>query len=78
MVLADEGKGRSLVAALTPAQYLDAISAPRVDPTDLGKKVVLSRGGESGDESSDGEVEVKVEGPGDPSSHKGKGKKREG
>ena len=75
-MLADDAKGHGLVAALTPGQYLDAISAPRVDPTDLGKKVVLPRGGHSGDESSDVEevVEVKVEDKKE-SGNKGKSKK---
>ena len=72
-MLADEGKGRTLVAALTPTQYLDAISAPKVDPTALGSKVLLSKAGDSGDES-EGEVEVKVEGM-DEGPTKAKGKK---
>ena len=61
------------MAALTPSQYLEAISAPRIDPTALGSKVMLSKAGESGGES-DAEVEVKIEGSDEPPS-KGKGKK---
>ena len=62
-MLADEGKGRTLVASLTSAQYLDAISAPRVDPAAQGEKVMVGKAGDSGDESSDADVKVKIEGP---------------
>ncbi|MCJ1318953.1 hypothetical protein MMC15_004285 [Xylographa vitiligo] len=41
-----------LVSAMTKQQYLDALSAPRVDPTKQGKKVMMNRP-HSDDESSD-------------------------
>ena len=37
---------------MTKQQYLDALSAPRVDPTKQGKKVMMNRP-HSDDESSD-------------------------
>ena len=71
-MLADEGKRRTLVAELTPTQYLDAISAPKMEPTALGNKVLLRREGDSGDESEE-VVEVKEEE--DVSTSKAKGKR---
>lgn len=41
-----------LFSAMTKQQYLDALSAPRIDPTKQGKKVMVNRR-HLDDESSD-------------------------
>ena len=51
-MLDSEFQGSKLVSAMTKQQYLDALSAPRVDPTKQGKKVMMSRP-HSDDDSSD-------------------------
>jgi len=51
LVLDKEFQGTKLVSAMTKRQYLDAVSAPRVDPTSQGKKVRI--GTSHIDESSD-------------------------
>ena len=52
------------MSALSPQQYLDAISAPKVDPVALGRKVLRSKGStpaeDSFDESTDEEDEEEV------------------
>ena len=52
LVLDSDFHGSKLVSAMTKQQYLDALSAPRVDPTKQGKKVIVS-GPHSEDDSSD-------------------------
>ena len=52
LILDKEHQATQLVAAMTKQQYLDALSAPRVDPTKQGKKVMMNRP-HSDDESSD-------------------------
>ncbi|MCJ1288029.1 hypothetical protein MMC26_007382 [Xylographa opegraphella] len=52
LILDEEHQGTQLVSAMTKQQYLDALSAPRVDPTKQGKKVMMNRP-HSDDESSD-------------------------
>ncbi|MCJ1394553.1 hypothetical protein MMC18_007432 [Xylographa bjoerkii] len=52
LILGKEFQGTRLVSAMTKQQYLDALSAPRVDPTKQGKKVMMNRP-HSDDESSD-------------------------
>ena len=52
--------GPRLVSAMTNEQYLDAISAPRIDPSNTGKKVMMSTphdDDETSDEESDEESE---------------------
>ena len=39
----DKGHDVQLISAMTKVQYLDAISAPRVDPVQLGSKVMRSK-----------------------------------
>ena len=46
------------MSAMTKQQYLDALSAPRVDPTNQGRKVMISKPhfvDESSDEASEEE-----------------------
>ena len=52
LILDKEFQGTQLVSAMTKQQYLDALSAPRVDPTKQGKKVMMNRP-HSNNESSD-------------------------
>lgn len=59
-MLPDNIERPQLVSAMTPRQYLDAISAPRVDPTAIGEKVLWAKretpiADESFDESTDAE-----------------------
>jgi hypothetical protein len=55
LVLDEAFRGTQLVSAMTRQQYLDAVSAPRVDPTKQGKKIMISRptDEESSDDSND-------------------------
>ncbi|MCJ1403513.1 hypothetical protein MMC11_006736 [Xylographa trunciseda] len=52
LILDKELQSTQLVSAMTKQQYLDALSAPRVDPTKQGKKVMMNRP-HSDNESSD-------------------------
>ena len=60
LVLSDEAKkSNRLVSSLTAQQYLDAISAPRVDPTYQGRKIMSNNdwasGSDLGEESDEGD-----------------------
>lgn len=61
------------MSTMTKQQYLDAISAPRVDPTKQGRKVIINTShiDESSDEASEDEKPVKK---GKKKETKGKGK----
>lgn len=43
LILADTDASANLVSAMTERQYLDAISAPRIDPFRQGKRVIINR-----------------------------------
>ncbi|MCJ1249852.1 hypothetical protein MMC30_007078 [Trapelia coarctata] len=75
LVLNKESQGTTLVSAMTKQQYLDAVSAPRVDPTNQGKKVKIGTThiDESSDAASEEEKPVK-KGKGKAKDIKGKGK----
>ena len=47
-------QGPRLVSAMTNEQYLDAISAPRIDPSNTGEKIMMSTPHDD-DETSDEE-----------------------
>ena len=65
LILSDEAKkSTQLVSSLTVQQYLDAISAPRVDPTFQGRKIMSNNdwasGSDLGEESDEGEAPATV------------------
>ena len=49
-MLTNSGDSDTLISTMTELQYLDAISAPRVDPTRQGKRVMITRPWEANDE----------------------------
>jgi hypothetical protein len=51
-MLAGPDQATNLVSSMTESQYLDAISAPRIDPTRQGKRVMISRQWEEGTEEA--------------------------
>ena len=61
----DTANAPELISTMTNEQYLDAISAPRIDPTSLGRKVMMTKPTEdretSTDEDSDEEEEDESE-----------------
>ena len=64
-MLNENAHGHPLVSAMSRQQYLEAISAPRVDPTAIGEKVLrLKRqtpiAEDSFDESTDAEDDEEV------------------
>ena len=58
----DPAKAPNLVSAMTDQQWLDAISCPRIDPTNQGKKVFrMSQSDiDSSSESSNGQSDEEV------------------
>ena len=65
LVLKDNALGHPLASAILRQQYLEAISAPRVDPTAIGEKVLKVKretpvADEGYEESTDAEEEEEV------------------
>lgn len=54
LFLGDKLKSTRLLSAMSSRQYIDAISAPKLDPTAQGRRVMMSRRW-STDEDSDAE-----------------------
>lgn len=57
----DVGTAPQLISTMTNEEYLDAISAPRVDPTRLGKKVMMTKPSDESETSTDAESEDEEE-----------------
>ncbi|SLM39461.1 DNA-directed RNA polymerase III subunit Rpc5 [Lasallia pustulata] len=57
----DAENAPQLISTMTNEEWLDAISAPRVDPTRLGKKVMMTMGSDECDTSTDAEPEDEEE-----------------
>ena len=55
------GTAPQLISTMTNEEYLDAISAPRIDPTRLGKKVMMTKPSDESETSTDAESEDEEE-----------------
>lgn len=64
MMVHEPEKGINLVSALTPRQYVDAVSAPRMDPA-TGLSQPMMTGAEEWPASTDGEESSEEEMEGD-------------
>jgi len=53
MFLKDTKNAPQLKSAMTDDEYLDAFSAPRIDPTRMGKKVLMTKPRPESSETSD-------------------------
>ena len=65
-----EAQGNTLISAMTPLQYLDAISCPRVDPSNMGKKIMSTNDWSDDIPSTDDEDEAVTEEPSTQASNK--------
>lgn len=49
--MSNHHKGTTLISAMSDIQYLDSLSAPRIDPARQGKKVMMNRPHSDGEDS---------------------------